>query len=295
MGSSQVDPGWLPPDNKAEAIEAGVIKEGMSYEDRLFHYTYATRYDELHFLEWRLLQRINIFNLQNKLARLKGTYWTKQQVSNSESDELRSTLHQYGEYPADPKGPASSEPYSNKLLVTAIKDYAFMQTLCELPESRSYERQRDLAMAFPGIADLDGAPYNSRYCTLAAPPPLIPSDPIRQTLNRFLPKRLTYTKLEMEANFDDFLAGKPPSTISPFVDKMTRFIVAFTGGASLVVPMLIMSLPSTNQTKSLTTVSVAVTLFALLLSMGVRTDNSNTLVATATYAAVLVVFVGTSS
>ena len=170
-----------------------------------------------------------------------------------------------------------------------------MRALQDLPLTQSSERQRDLAQAFPEIAELDGSPFSSRYCTLSSPASIIPSDPIRRTLSKILPLRLTYTKSEMESHFDDFLARKPPSTISPFVDKLTRFIIAFMGGASLVVPMLIMSLPSTNRTKSLVTVSVAVTLFALLLSSGMRTSNSETLVATATYAAVLVVFVGTSS
>lgn len=177
----------------------------------------------------------------------------------------------------------------------AIKDYAFMRSLQDIPQSLSSERQRDLAQAFPEIADLDGGPFNSRYCTLSSPAGVIPSDPLRKALSNALPRRLTYTKSEMESHFDDFLAGKPPSTISPFVDKVTRFMLAFAGGASLVVPMLIMSLPSTDRTKSLVTVSVAVTLFASLLSIGIRTSNSETLVATATYAAVLVVFVGTSS
>ena len=114
-------------------------------------------------------------------------------------------------------------------------------------------------------------------------------------MSAVLPRRLTYTKAEMNVHFNEYLRGDPPWTVSPFVDKATRFIIAFTGGASLVVPMLIMSLPSTNKTKSLITVSIAVTLFAVLLSMGVRASNAETLVATATYAAVLVVFVGTSS
>lgn len=83
-------------------------------------------------------------------------------------------------------------------------------------------------------------------------------------------------------------------SISPFVDKLARFIVAFIGGVSLVVPMLIMCLPTANRTKRLITVSLAVTIFAALMSLGIRATNPETLVATATYAAVLVVFVGTS-
>ena len=99
----------------------------------------------------------------------------------------------------------------------------------------------------------------------------------------------------MDSRIDEYLGDLPPQNVSPFVDKLTRFIIAFTGGAALVVPMLIMSLPSIHRTKSLITVSLAVTLFAAMMSVGIRASNSETLVATATYAAVLVVFVGTSS
>ncbi len=169
-----------------------------------------------------------------------------------------------------------------------------MRSLEELPNSQVPERQRHLALAFPEIADQDVSPFDSRFCTLSRPVG-IPSDPIRRALSAILPLQLTYTKDEMNTRFDEFLARLPPSTISPFVDKLTRFIFALAGGAALVVPMLIMSLPSTNQTKSLVTVSVAVTLFALLLSTVIRAGNVDTLVATATYAAVLIVFVGTSS
>ena len=99
----------------------------------------------------------------------------------------------------------------------------------------------------------------------------------------------------MDSRIDEYLRDEPPQNVSPFVDKLARFIIAFTGGAALVVPMLIMSLPSIHKTKSLTTVSLAVTLFAAMMSVAMRATNTETLVATATYAAVLIVFVGTSS
>jgi hypothetical protein len=70
--------------------------------------------------------------------------------------------------------------------------------------------------------------------------------------------------------------------------------VAITGGLFLVTPMIIMTLQP-SEVKSLVTVSAFVLLFALSLSFGVKVSNIETLVSTATYAAVLVVFVGTSS
>lgn len=82
--------------------------------------------------------------------------------------------------------------------------------------------------------------------------------------------------------------------MSAFVDRLARFVIAFAGGVFLVVPMIIMTLRP-SETKSLVTVSVAVVIFSLILAFGIRVSNVETVVSTATYAAVLVVFVGTSS
>ena len=177
---------------------------------------------------------------------------------------------------------------------TAIQDYAYVRSLRGVEGWQASGPRIDFSVAFPEISELPGDPFNSRYCSLSSDPE-ISSDPIRNRLKAILPCDLAYTKAEMDSRFEEYLHRRPPQTISPFVDKLTRFIIAFTGGAALVVPMLIMSLPSTHRTKSLTTVSVAVTLFALLMSVGIRASNSETLIATATYAAVLVVFVGTSA
>lgn len=57
--------------------------------------------------------------------------------------------------------------------------------------------------------------------------------------------------------------------------------------------MIIMNIHE-SQVKSLATLLVAVVVCALIVSFGVRVSNIETLVSTATYSAVLVVFVGTS-
>jgi hypothetical protein len=62
----------------------------------------------------------------------------------------------------------------------------------------------------------------------------------------------------------------------------------------LVVPMFIMRFPEVEVVKSLVTVSIAVLLFAGALSVFFKASNTDTMIATATYAAVLVVFVGVS-
>ena len=53
--------------------------------------------------------------------------------------------------------------------------------------------------------------------------------------------------------------------------------------------------PSPSQTKNPLTVPVAIIVFLLVPSLGVRVLNTETLVTTATYTAALVVFIGTSS
>lgn len=121
-----------------------------------------------------------------------------------------------------------------------------------------------------------------------------PTEPLRDVLKRILPKSLTYTKQEITRRIDEYLHGHPPEEVSTFVDNIARFIVAFAAGAALVVPMLIMRLPDVSLSK-LITVSSALILFAAGLSIGLKANNTETMVATATYAAVLVVFVGTTS
>lgn len=120
------------------------------------------------------------------------------------------------------------------------------------------------------------------------------TDPFRRLLMRVLPPRLTFSREERQARAREYEEGRPPRHVSGVVDGLARFIMAIAGGVFLVVPMIVMTLQP-SQTKSLVTVSVAVVVFSLLLSLGIKVSNIETLVSTATYAAVLVVFVGTSS
>jgi hypothetical protein len=81
--------------------------------------------------------------------------------------------------------------------------------------------------------------------------------------------------------------------VSPFVDAVARFIIALLGGATLLVPMIVM-LFDESKVKSIVVVCVAVTVFAVGVSALLKASNSDTLTATAAYAAVLVVFVGSN-
>jgi hypothetical protein len=140
---------------------------------------------------------------------------------------------------------------------------------------------------------LAGDPFNSVYQRLPDRS-LLSHDPFRDWLKNHLPRRVTYTKREIAYRTDEYLCGLSPEEVSPFVDKLARLLVALTGGLSLVIPMVIIRL-NESLTKSLVTVSVAVALFATILSLIFRASNIETLAATATYTIVLVVFVGTSS
>ena len=74
-----------------------------------------------------------------------------------------------------------------------------------------------------------------------------------------------------------------------------RIVMALFGGAAVIGPMLIMTLHPSRNT-SLITVSLATFLFALLLAVVAKDSaGKDVLGATAAYAAVLVVFVGTST
>ncbi|KAI4269808.1 MAG: hypothetical protein LQ337_007058 [Flavoplaca oasis] len=241
----------------------------MTYSQRLFHHTYASQRENAHFIEFRLLQRLNLVQLENELAQLKGKVWSHMDASDQDMKLLRATLRDYA---------------------TAIRDFEYLRRMknITLPD----ERLADLRQAFPEIADLPGDPYNSRYCTTFEQLPHS-NDPLRNFLKDVLPRQLTYTKAEIAYRTDEYLSGVSPESISPSVDRLARFVLGVVGGAAPVVPMLIMSINST-QAKSLTTTSVAVVLFAIAMAAGIRATNAETLAATAAYAAVVVVFVGTS-
>ena len=97
-------------------------------------------------------------------------------------------------------------------------------------------------------------------------------DPFRAFLMRKLPVYFTYSEDERSARGLEYDEGKEPKDVSSFVDHLARFLIAITGGLFLIVPMLIMAIEA-SQKKSLITVSLAVFLFALALSFGVRSSN----------------------
>ena len=86
--------------------------------------------------------------------------------------------------------------------------------------------------------------------------------------------------------------GTQAATLSSARKRFRRFIVAAVGGIALVGPMLLMSLHP-GRTTSLVTTSVAVLLAAVALAF-LGGEPESVLMASAAYAAVLIVFVGAS-
>ncbi len=90
-----LNPSWFPNGQKAKAAP-GKFEDGMNYSQRLFHYAYASQIDTVHVLENRMLHRLNIFHLQNELARLKGAVWEDMSASDDDLIKLKTTLHDHG-------------------------------------------------------------------------------------------------------------------------------------------------------------------------------------------------------
>lgn len=87
-------------------------------------------------------------------------------------------------------------------------------------------------------------------------------------------------------------SGVPEKTTAT-VRVMAGVIISVCSGATVIIPMVIMSFEP-GRTKSLVTSSVAILIFGFILAAVIRAKGMEVFVATATYAAVLIVFVGAS-
>lgn len=83
------------------------------------------------------------------------------------------------------------------------------------------------------------------------------------------------------------------SAIISISDMVSWTCTAFFGGAFLLTPMIIMTF-RTSRTARLVTVCVATLLFAMFMGCGTSARKQDILGATAAYAAVMVVYVGTA-
>ncbi|CEI41519.1 unnamed protein product [Fusarium venenatum] len=231
------------------------------YGDRLFRYVFDQGQQEPRFLIFRGLQLMNIFNMQNDLARL-----IKHDYDNKDRRTPADTL---GPYHRDTHCPLTHRPIAN-----AIRDYEYLTRLTPItgPQARR------------GRLDLERAP-----AIVISPTP--PTDNLCEVLKRHLPFSMTNVNHDYQNRTKKYFNNEPPEQVSPMVD-LARFLVVFLGGSMLVVPMLVMRLPEVTVVKSLVTVSISVFAIAGALSIFSKASYTETMVAT--YAAVLVVFVGVS-
>jgi hypothetical protein len=119
------------------------------------------------------------------------------------------------------------------------------------------------------------------YSTLPDPSPT--SGRLGRALIKWLPRNLTFPASQRQEDVFGWASGRPARSVSVPVRIIASTILAVCGGALLIVPMVIMSF-DTNRTKS-----------GFFLGAIVRSKSSEIFIATATYAAVLVVFVGTGN
>ncbi|KID92670.1 hypothetical protein MGU_00259 [Metarhizium guizhouense ARSEF 977] len=92
----------------------------------------------------------------------------------------------------------------------------------------------------------------------------------------------------------EFGDAKPTDEISTLVDNLVRLLIALVAVLVPVAPMFIISVHPSPK-KSLIPSSAFMIMFACVLSFAVKTSYVEALVATATYLAALMVFVGANS
>lgn len=262
------------------------------YWTALTTYTKTVAKSDVTILEFASLQRLNIIHLQNELALIKSKVVGSNATIEKDLENLRRLLRDYGNNPP-PIVFSCTISQAHHCLAAAIRDLDYLSRLPRVQDPESIlDKRITLANAFPDIVARPGAPYDSAWLTLRQEA-VRQADGVREFLRKHLHRRLAWSAEERDANRLRYNQRRPPLVYSKILDRLARFLIAVGGGCSVVVPMLIMSLEP-SQIKSLVTVSLSVVLFALVMSLTFQTDNKDTLTATATYAAVLVVFVGTS-
>src|SRR5271156_2138354 len=180
------------------------------------------------------------------------------------------------------------------MLVNAIRDYDYVQNMGSHSEKDAAKLQSRLETPFIEIAAHPNNPYKTGYRFLKDDQ-LDGLDGIHWLLKKLLPRSWSYSKEEKRRRVSDYyIDKKSPSGTSVLVDGLARFLIATASGASLIVPMVIMSFNKSLR-RSLVTTSVAVLLVAVFVSFVIKAKNSDIIQATVAYAAVLVVFVAVSN
>ena len=102
MASAQESKHALEPfaENVPQIVQPGRLHESMDESERLFHYTVAiiNRQQDPFILGYELLQRLNLVNIQNDLARYKADIWKDMRASKEQMENLRKCLTNYSRY-----------------------------------------------------------------------------------------------------------------------------------------------------------------------------------------------------
>lgn len=133
---------------------------------------------------------------------------------------------------------------------------------------------------------------------------------LRDLLHRFLPNRLKYNamlamaiennKLREDFDFESHKGEEPeyegePPAFSMFVDITARVIIAIVIGLTVLIPMTLMVFLTTRRARIII-VAISILCFNLGMALLSRIFNHQTqMTVTAAYAAVLVVYIGTST
>ncbi|OTA85627.1 hypothetical protein M434DRAFT_16063 [Hypoxylon sp. CO27-5] len=242
----------------------------------LFDYVDSSRTDEetFHFLGFEFLHRLNITGIQNDLIEIKEDVFGTR-GGDCDKEKLSRLLNEY---------------------TTAIRNYNYIHEAHRLDYHTTERRKQRLKYKFQSMTTSyrHTRPFESHYYYLHDNARHPMPDVLRDKLRRWLPLRLSYSSQERRYRSKEFDEGKPPDEISPLVDNLVRLSVALVAVLVLAVPICIISVQP-SLTKSLVTSIIFMVLFACALSFGVKSSNIETLVATATYSAVLVVFIGTNT
>jgi hypothetical protein len=269
-----------------------------SYEVDIVNYAKASLENEkdFHFLQLEYLQRINIVHQQLKLVRTETKIQRDGHASTAKLDSLAEALRNYSMRPPTPfsRIVTTGHVFYSPVLATAIRDYEFLRQHKTPGDIDAVGSRVRLMSYFLCKADYKDPvdPFGSEYSVVESGDPKF--DLLRRFFMRRLPVQFTYSAVEKDERTKEYSEGRPPNQVSTAVDRLVRLISSLTGAVFVLLPMFVMSI-GPSRTKSLVTVSVGVVVFACVLSLGIRVSTLQTLIATTTYAAVLVVFVGSTS
>jgi len=246
--------------------------DSHDYLSGLLRHVQDSKAEDPYFGEFETLQRLNVLRLQNELARL--------------SFEISKHKEELAEIPK-----LESLEKAMRSYVQAIRDMEYMYKLNSVTKDVQLRTQGRLENLFRDLIPPEA--FRTGYLvfpnsSLAARVP----DLIREFMRKHLWYRLTWSDEEKGRRPEGYYAHEAPEGYSSTVDWLARIVVAFAAGASVVVPIVIMTVPSSSKTKDLIVLSVAVIIFGVSVSWILQSRNMDTLAATAAYAAVLVVFYG---